>query len=209
MNQLTNIKNIIFDLGNVLLPLDFPKLKAAFKEVSGNEHEVPFKTLISQKTFLEYETGGISTTQFLNFLKAYIPTSATHQELTTAWNTLIGPFPEKHVTLLKNLGQKYRLFLLSNTNALHVKCFEKSIPGVANIQDLFERVYYSNEEGLRKPQKELFQRVMSQNDLRPLETLYADDLEENCITASELGIQPLYVCPEMNLTHWFATHDHH
>jgi putative hydrolase of the HAD superfamily len=205
MNELSNIRNIIFDLGNVLLPLDFPKLMAAFKEVAGNGQEVPFKTLITNETFLQYETGFITTPQFLVFLKGYIRSSATHQELTSAWNSLIGGFPEEHVFLLKELGKKYRLFLLSNTNALHVQYFEGSVPGVLNLSDLFERVYYSNEEGLRKPQKELFQRVLQQNNLEATQTLYVDDLLENCQAASSLGYKTLHVTPALNLANWFTS----
>ncbi len=203
MSALTNIKNIVFDLGNVLIPLDFERLRSSFDRLIADGDQFSFQEIAAEKSFLDYETGQISTELFLQFLKERLQLRASNQEVISAWNSLLGPFPQEHVTLLKKLGQQYRLFLLSNTNALHVKHFEEIEPGPLNVNDLFEKVYYSNVLHLRKPQPEIFSKVLNDNRLNAAQTLYLDDMEINCQAASGLGYQTLHVTPGLNLTNWF------
>ncbi len=207
MSPLTNIKNIVFDLGNVLVPLNFERLKITFDRLMTDGIRFSFEEMAVEKPFLDYETGQISTEQFLVFLKKRLRLSVNQHAIISAWNSLLEPFPASHVTLLKQLGTKYRLFLLSNTNAMHVKHFEEIEPGPFNIQDMFEKVYYSNVLHLRKPQPEIFIRVLNDNRLNAAETLYLDDMEVNCRAASALGYQTLHVTQGLDLTSWFNKHN--
>ncbi len=206
MQKLEGIKNIIFDLGNVLIPLRPDEATEAFQRIMLNDKNTPdiftFKNL---DLFTYYETGKISTSEFLNLLKPYFNTGVTNKEIIKAWNTVLGDFPKSHVEMLKKLAPRYRLFVLSNTNEIHTAKFEKEVPQVEHLKDLFEKLYYSHLEGLRKPQPEIYKRVIEQNQLIPSETLFADDLEENLEPARQLGIRTLHVNPQMDLHSWFAT----
>jgi putative hydrolase of the HAD superfamily len=198
------IKNIIFDLGNVLIPLQGEKASKIFWELMTDEaRQLDISSFQSLDLFLEYETGKISTDKFLDSINPFFKHGVTNGDIMNAWDTILGDFPPEHVTLLKRLGEKYRLFALSNTNEMHVAKIETQIPEVNHIGDLFEKLYYSHMEGLRKPQSELYQRVLNENNLIPSETLFADDLFLNIETAKKLGIQTLHVTPDIELTKWF------
>ncbi len=198
------LKNIIFDLGDVLIPLRREEARKSFEALlpAGNPQTdiFSFKTL---DAFMDYETGQISTEAFLERIRTYFRRDVSGEQIVDAWNRIIGDFPEVHVEMLRKLGREYRLFVLSNTNEIHVRKFEKEVPGVDHLGDLFEKLYYSHELGLRKPQEEIYQRVLSESSLNPAETLFADDLPENIESAGKLGLQTLHVTPGMDLPGWF------
>ena len=199
------IKNIIFDLGNVLIPLEREAAGDAFSRLLSADHQqtdvFSFKTL---DAFTEYETGLISSEQFLENIRCYFRADVSNEEIISAWNKIIGNFPAEHVSMLKDLSQKYRLFVLSNTNEIHANKYEKEVPGVEHLGDLFEKLYYSHILGIRKPQSEIYERVLAENGLNPAETLFADDLAENIESAGKLGIQTLHVTPGLDLPGWFS-----
>jgi epoxide hydrolase-like predicted phosphatase len=198
------IKNIIFDLGNVLIPLEGEVAKEAFNQLLSDDHKqtdvFAFKTL---DFFIEYETGRISSGEFLEHIRSFFRADVSNNEIISAWNKIIGDFPSEYVQMLQSLGSHYRLFVLSNTNELHVHKFEKEVPGVEHLGDLFEKLYYSHRMGLRKPQPDIYERVLMENGLNPAETLFADDLTENLESAGKLGIQTLHVTPDLDLAGWF------
>ena len=204
MTPQNGIKNIIFDLGNVLIPLKTEQATKAFLDLmpEGKTGE-DIKNIKSSKCFFDYETGRISTDEFLNELLPFFKPEVKKEEIANAWKTIIGEFPVVHVEMLQRLRQKYRIFLLSNTNEIHASKFEKEVPRVDHLKNLFERLYYSHQMGLRKPQSEIYNKVLAANNLIPSETLFADDLPENIETAKKLGIQTLLVTPELELNKWF------
>ncbi|WP_291855867.1 HAD family phosphatase [Marinilabilia sp.] len=199
------IKNIIFDLGNVLIPLEKEAAKAAFNELLAEDQKhtdiFSFKTL---DAFIDYEIGKISSEQFLESIRIFFRPDVLNSEIVNAWNKIIGDFPVENVAMLKNLGQQYRLFVLSNTNEIHANKYEKEVPGVEHLGDLFEKLYYSHIMGLRKPQPEIYEQVLIENLLNPAETLFADDLAENIESAGKLGVQTLHVTPGLDLPGWFS-----
>lgn len=199
------IKNIIFDLGDVLIPLKREAAKKAFNELLAEDQKktdiFSFKTL---DAFIDYEIGKISSEQFLESIRKFLRLDVLNSEIIRAWNTIIGDFPVENVVMLKNLGQHYRLFVLSNTNEIHANKYEKEVPGVVHLGDLFEKLYYSHLMGLRKPQPEIYEQVLSENRLNPAETLFADDLSDNIVSAGKLGLQTLHVTPELDLPEWFS-----
>ncbi len=198
------IKNIIFDLGNVLIPLERETARIAFNELLSDEHRqtdiFSFKTL---DAFIDYEIGLISSEQFIQSIRRFFRPDVSNNEIIGAWNKIIGDFPPDYVQMLKSLGNQYRLFVLSNTNEIHANKYEKEVPGVEHLGDLFEKLYYSHLMGLRKPKPEIYQQVLSESLLNPAETLFADDLAENIESAEKLGIQTLHVTPGFDLPGWF------
>jgi putative hydrolase of the HAD superfamily len=204
MTPQNGIKNIIFDLGNVLIPLKADQATKAFLDLmpEGTTEE-DIQNIKNSQCFLDYETGQITTDEFLGGLLPFFRPEVKREEIANAWQTILGEFPVVHVEMLQRLGQNYRVFLLSNTNEIHASKFEKEVPRVDHLKNLFERLYYSHQMGLRKPQPEIYKQVLTDNNLIPSETLFADDLPENIETAEKLGIQTLLVTPEIELHKWF------
>lgn len=180
------IKNLIFDFGDVFLNLDKPA--TAQKMVA---HGFQGLTPDLEQLFHHYEKGMCSTADFLKTLAPIFP-SATEEYLMEAWNAILLDFPEERLLFLENLAQQkeYRLFLLSNTNDLHIQ-FVKEYMGqerYERFKNCFEQFYLSYEIGFRKPDAAIYQYVLEQNNLKPEESFFVDDTLENVTTAAHMGI---------------------
>jgi putative hydrolase of the HAD superfamily len=185
------IKNIIFDLGGVILNIDFKKTEEAF-HLLGLEN---FSNHINQfhitDFFEQYETGKIDDGEFVEGISKLIEKPVTGEKIIAAWNALLLDFPYERIELLKKLKTRYRTFLLSNTNAIHHKEFQQRLfdkYGV-HLEDLFEKTYYSHTVKLRKPGAAIFDLVLKENNLLAAETLFIDDTASNFEEAEKLGIQ--------------------
>ena len=181
------IKNIILDFGDVFINLDKPATAKAMERFgfAGMSAELDF-------LFKQYETGQISSPDFLTQVSGYFP-KATKQDLVGAWNAVLLDFPEERLQFLEMLERenRYRLFLLSNTNDLHIECVKERMGSKRynRFKNAFEVFYLSHEMGMRKPDKEIFEFVLHQNDLMAPETLFVDDTLENTDAAASLGIK--------------------
>ncbi|MES1160017.1 MAG: HAD family phosphatase [Bacteroidota bacterium] len=196
------IKNIIFDLGGVIINLDnqltedaFVALGAKpFREYFGHGHAASF--------FREYEIGGISDQQFIDAIKELTGLSLSDEEVIKAWNALLLDFPVERIQLLKELGRRYRIFLFSNTNALHLdhlrKIYRNTFPQ-GELDDHFERTYYSHLLGRRKPDIASYQHILQENQLAGAETLFVDDALINVEGAEAAGLKGLYLRPGTTL----------
>lgn len=180
------IKNIIFDFGDIFINLDKQGTHKAMAALGVTE--------ISEDmiyVYHHYEKGLISTKEFINFyeLKFHL----NREELVNAWNAVLLDFPKRRLDFIKELSlrKKYRLFLLSNTNDLHIKWIQNSLGTefYNEFKNAFEQFYLSHEIHFRKPDSEIYEFVLEQNNLNPFETLFVDDLKENTDSASNLGVQ--------------------
>ena len=180
-------KNIILDFGDVLLNLDKPATAHEMVKYGFTNITEELDTL-----FKNYEKGTVSTEEFLTITGNLFP-KATEQNLIDAWNAILLDFPEYRLKFLETLAvsNKYRLFLLSNTNDLHIE-FEKQSMGADRFnrfKNCIEVFYLSYEMGMRKPDAEIFEFVLTENRLNAEETLFVDDTKENVDAAALLGIQ--------------------
>lgn len=186
------IKNIIFDFGDVFISLDKNATNNELKKLGLKEF-----TLKMQEENMKYEKGLISTDAFIDFyLKEF--SKSTRNELIKAWNAILLNFPTYKLEFLEEISKKYRVFLLSNTNDLHIE-EAKIILGEVfynRFVACFEKVYYSHEINMRKPDKEIYTSVMQENNLNSVETFFIDDTKENTDAALELGIQVWNINPE-------------
>jgi FMN phosphatase YigB (HAD superfamily) len=188
-----NIKNIIFDYGNVIFSIDFRKAQEAFKALGIADPDAFFGHRQQDPIFDQFDRGEVTEDQFRTYVREKIGNPAiTDQQITDAWNSLLlGIAPGNHELLLQ-LKDKYRTFLLSNINAIHytyIMNYLKSDFGFDDNEHLFERTYYSHLVGKRKPQPDIFEQVLAENDLKPEETLFIDDSPQHLETARKLGIQ--------------------
>lgn len=182
------IKNIIFDFGDVFINLDKEVVFREIKKFGGRQELSPEILLLNES----YEIGKISSDEFINQLAGVYP-NATPQEITTIWNSMLLDFPDYRLEFIENLAieKKYRLFLLSNTNALHISHVSKKmeVDRFNRFKASFEQFYLSHEIKLRKPNAEIYQFVLDENGLIAEETFFVDDNKENIEAAKELGIQ--------------------
>lgn len=197
-----NIKNIIFDLGGVILNIDFKKTEEAFRQLGLDN----FSTHISQfhisDFFLQYETGKIDDDAFVTGILNLMKNPAERHQVIEAWNALLLDFPPERIGLLKRLKKKYRLFLLSNTNSIHLKEFNRRLYNEYKVylEDLFEKTYYSHAVKLRKPESAIYKLVLAENNLVAEETLFVDDTATNFPEAEKLGIKTHHVKPGTSIT---------
>lgn len=190
------IKNIIFDLGGVLLNIDYHKSINAFINLGFNEFSLTYSQARQSELFDLFETGKINETEFFHSLKTHFNSNAPFDSIRNAWNAMLLDLPESRVQFLLNIKNNYRIFLLSNTNQTHQNAFEKIVQQSALIQrleDIFEKTYYSHHIGLRKPHKEIFEMVLKENNLIPHETLFIDDSVQHTIGAEKAGIKSIFL----------------
>lgn len=188
------VKNIIFDFGDIFINLDKPATVRELTESFGYFNLTPEMDQINK----EYEKGHVTSSDFIHFYHSVFP-KATKEELINAWNAILLDFPEDRLNFIEQLASKneYRLFLLSNTNDLHIKYVEKSMkPERYNrFKNCFEQFYLSHEINFRKPDLDIYEFVLNQNNLIAEESLFIDDTEENTISASKLGIKTWNLAP--------------
>lgn len=186
------IKNIIFDFGDIFINLD---KQATYRELKklGVPHISDEMTIVAR----QYEKGIISTQEFTNFFSSQLGISVS--ELIVAWNSILLNFPRERFLFLKELyeSKKYRLFLLSNTNELHMSWIQQNwgFNKYMEFKNCFEKFYLSHEIKLRKPNKEIYEFALKENNLIAEETLFIDDLEENTAAASALGVHVWNLIP--------------
>jgi len=198
-----HIENIIFDLGGVILNIDNKKTEEAFSKLGAKHFNQYFGHGFAASFFRDYEIGKISDQQFINELKKMIGTPVSDKMIVDAWNALLLDFPIKRIALLNELRTKYRLFLFSNTNALHLQAlrliYSSEFAG-ADLDDHFEKAYYSHLLGMRKPDKESYEFIIRENKLDPALTLFVDDAKINVEGANATGLKGFYLEPKMEIT---------
>lgn len=186
------ISNIVFDLGEVIIDLDIPGTIQKFAAQSGKTVEEIRKIYTSSDVFLNYEKGLISDEEFRSGANRLFGTSYSDDEFDGVWNGMLRQLPAKRLQLLKKLSGQYRIFLLSNTNAIHLRQFTKMVQDVSaamSMEDYFEKAYYSHLVKMRKPDAEIFEHVLKESSLEAAQTLFLDDNEDNIIGARACGIQ--------------------
>lgn len=197
--DLGNIKNIIFDLGGVLVNIDYTLTTEAFKQLSprlGSNIDAVYSANHNKDVFEALETGKITPETFRERLKQQLPPHITDTHIDNAWNAMLLNFPTERIELLKVLSKKYRIFLLSNTNAIHIAAFYDYMRKTNQLDtflSVFEKIYYSHEIKMRKPTTEIFEYVLNENNLAPQETLFIDDSKEHTEGAKQTGIHAIWL----------------
>lgn len=191
------IKNIIFDYGNVIFMLDFQKLKNGWKSLSIEDPDTFFSHGVQDPIFDAFDRGLASAAEFRDFIRQKIGNNnLTDEEIDAAWNSLLLGVDKGTHEILEGLNKKYRTFLLSNINPIHyeyIMNYLKKEFGFDGNDHLFEKTYYSHLVGLRKPDTEIFEKVLQENGLKPEETLFIDDVQANLEPAKALGINTFMI----------------
>ena len=200
---MNGIRNVILDLGGVILDLDVEATIKAFMDMGFPPLKSTDIILSKYPFFNDYETGKISSEVFIEHVAESSGNKYPREQIMAAWNAMIKGYREENIKLLLDLKKKYRLFLLSNTNALHEIHYNNQLEeqhGIANLDRIFEKVYYSHSLNLRKPNREIFEYVLNDAGIDPEESLYVDDTKVHVDAALELGIKAHHLAPPQLLT---------
>jgi glucose-1-phosphatase len=196
---MTPVKNIIFDLGNVLYDIDFNIMYDQFRELGIPDFQNHYTLNQSDELFFDLEKGFIDEVAFCNRFNQLYNLSLSHDQIIKAWNSLLKGYRKESMDWIKANQQKFPIFLFSNTNQIHfdffIPQFEREIGG--DFEQLFKTPYYSHKMGMRKPDPASFQYILDQEGLIAAETLFIDDNEPNVIAAASVGLQVLYLQPGM------------
>lgn len=190
------ISAIIFDLGGVLLNLDFNKTFDLFEKMGVPDFPAYFQQSHSNPLFAELEKGEVTPDAFYNAFRAATGIQATYSEIETAWNAMLLDFRLESMKYLQLLQGQYRLFLLSNTNQIHLEAFRMTYHqtfGNHGFEDHFEKAWYSHELGHRKPHPSCYTHVLDLAGLHAAETLFIDDTFKNIEGAKAVGLQTLWL----------------
>ncbi|MES2591246.1 MAG: HAD family phosphatase [Bacteroidota bacterium] len=197
MTNLANkYKNIIFDLGGVLLNIDYSSATRAFSLLGIDNFDKLFSQAQQSHLFDLYEKGQVSSEVFRNHIKSCFSKPIDDSTIDKAWNTMLLDFPPKRLRLLEQVKKTNRTFLLSNTNDIHMQHINAYLQkdfGIADLSAHFEKVYLSYQVGMRKPDAEIFELVLSENKLDPNETLFIDDSIQHIEGAKKLGIHTYWL----------------
>lgn len=178
------IDTIIFDFGDIFINLDKQAPIAKFKKLGLTEWNKELDDLN-----IQFEIGKITAEEFIDGFKKQIPNAST-EEILEAWNSVLLDFPLYRLEFLQLLSEKYRLFLLSNTDSIHIETFENQVGAsfYGDFYKCFEKVFFSFEMGIRKPNPEIFTKIIKLYELSPKRTLFVDDREDNTEAAKNLGL---------------------
>lgn len=196
------VQNIIFDLGGVLLNIDYKATEQAFVQLGIQDFHTLFNQFHANELFSQLETGTVAEERFFERLQESSGLQLKREDMLKAWNAMLLDFRDGSIAFLRSIRNRYGVYLLSNTNELHLQAFQLSFRQQypeSSLDDLFDAAYYSHRIGLRKPHKEAFEWVLRQHQLVPEQTLFIDDSLPNIEAAAQLQIQTVHLLPGMTV----------
>jgi FMN phosphatase YigB (HAD superfamily) len=201
------IKNILFDLGGVIIDIDYNKSATAFKKLGIANFDYLYSQCKQNNLFDDLETGQISSDFFVNAMSALLPETISKTQIIEAWNAMLLDIPTERIELIKSLQGKYRLFLLSNTNSIHYQAYHKTLykkHGIASMNQLLEKAYYSHEIKQRKPDVSTFTYVLQDAGIQPQETLFIEDTHIHIEGAKKAGLHTWHLENQDLMASWKA-----
>jgi epoxide hydrolase-like predicted phosphatase len=190
----TKYRNLIFDLGGVIINLDISATARAFEKLGLDDFDKVYSQFAQSSLVDQFDKGLVNENYFFNTIKNQFELKVPLHDLEKAWNAMLLDFPKHRMESLTKYKEKYRTFLLSNTNEAHIREFHKILDqniGVRDLEGFFEKVYYSCRVNMRKPDAEIFELILKQNKLDPKETLFIDDTSHHVEAAKRIGINAI------------------
>jgi putative hydrolase of the HAD superfamily len=203
------IKNIIFDLGAVVLNIDFQLSADAFRKLGIDDFESLYSRAVQDMLFVNMEKGIISPNDFRNTLRKLSNLPLSDIEIDDAWNALILDFPKERLQLIGKIKSNYRIFLLSNTNKIHYDIYQEDLKKNHNIdglESIFEKTWMSHQLKMRKPDDDIYVYALNDANIRAEETVFIDDSIQNIRTANNLGIRTIFIdiSKNMEISNYFS-----
>ena len=188
------INALLFDLGGVIVDLDYNKTIEAFEAIGLEDAEHLYNQFNQSKIFDEFEIGSISREEFMGLLQEKIPQKVSQSKIKEAWNAMILGFEKSKLEQIKRYCEKIPCYLLSNTNEIHLEYIQTLLQEVPfkNLELLFTKCYYSHIIGRRKPHRETFEWVLNDMGSSPEEVLFIEDSPQHIRGAEKAKIKTLH-----------------
>ena len=193
-------KAIIFDLGAVILNINYQNTIDEFTKLGVNNAATFYSKKVQTNLFNQIETGMISSNKFLKALQKETK-NANINQVEKAWNAMLLDLPEERVHLIKKLKNNHTIYLLSNTNAIHIDAFKKQLGNKKWLAfcKLFDKMYLSHELGLRKPDVKIFEYILNEQKLKAEEVFFIDDSPQHIASAKKIGIHCHHLLDDENI----------
>lgn len=195
-NLLQGIDAIIFDFGNVLIDLDYPRVIQKFSDVARKNKQEIESLVVTSQVLQEFEVGRIGPEEFRKRVSKILGFSVSSDEFDEMWNSMLLKITRGRMQKVLTLGKKYKTYILSNTNLIHEMAFDEMIldaTGKDSLRDFVDDVFYSHEMGLRKPDQNCFEHVIEKVDNYPSRMLFLDDRLDNVEAAELSGMKALQI----------------
>ncbi len=196
------IENIIFDLGGVLLDIDYNLTRTAFEKLGVANFDEMYSQANADKLFQKLETGIITDEEFYKELNRNTGLHLSAKEIKEAWNAMLLSFREESLDFLDKVRERYAIYLLSNTNNIHLVSFYEIYhqkERKKSFEQYFNKAFYSFQIGLRKPDIECYEWVLNDLQIDAQKTLFIDDSVKNIEGAQKVGLQTILLTPEKRI----------
>ena len=189
-----NIKAIIFDLGGVIYNINYQKTIDKFISIGLDKKKYIYSQEYQSEIFNQLEIGAINSEDFLLKLKKN-STSKSISKIKNAWNCMLLELPKERVKLLKTIKNKIPVFLLSNTNEIHITEIKNKIgqKRYTDFYNIFDKVYFSHEIKKRKPNLDAFKLILKENNLAAKNVIFIDDSIQHINAAKTIGINTIFL----------------
>ncbi|MFP4469789.1 MAG: HAD family hydrolase [Bacteroidales bacterium] len=205
MNQPQHIRNLVLDFGGVIYTISHKRHKDAFAALGIENFGQLYSQASQSPLFADLECGRIGEEDFHQGLLDVLGREFDKEKIDAAWNSILVGFEDERIELLGQLRQKYRLYLLSNTNVIHYRIYTQEFLNRYgyDFNKLFHQTYWSFKIGMRKPDAEIYRHVMEENGLVAAETLFIDDTKINVTSSVQAGMPALWLPPGLELKEFF------
>ena len=196
MKNRPDVDFVIFDLGNVLIDIDYHKSMDLMKSALPTSMHAKVDTCYAAEFHKAYEKGQLSSAEFRQEFRHYFQTNWSDAEVDYYWNSLLGSIPAHRLDLVRQLKDQYQVGILSNTNEIHIEAVYAQLQAehnLVNFDPIFDWVFYSHEMGLAKPNQDIYQQLLLELGTTANRVLFFDDLKANVDGAASLGIQAVQV----------------
>jgi putative hydrolase of the HAD superfamily len=207
MKNRPNVDFVIFDLGNVLIDIDYHHSMALMKSALPASLHYKVDNCYSAEFHKDYEKGELTSAEFRQEFRSYFHTNWSDAEVDYYWNSLLGTIPDYRLEMVRKLKTQYQVGILSNTNEIHIEAVYVQLQaqhGMDNFDSLFDWVFYSHEMGLAKPSQDIYQKLLLELGTTANRVLFFDDLQANVAGAASVGIQAIQVMGPHTLIDFFG-----
>ncbi|HSF54687.1 MAG TPA: HAD family phosphatase [Algoriphagus sp.] len=187
---------LIFDLGNVIIDLDYQRAFNLIKSLVPSAYHSKVDSFYITDFHKAYEQGKLDSSSFRNEVRAYFGQNWEDKKVDELWNSILGKIPNERLNLISKLKENYQLGILSNTNEIHIDAVYEMLRadhGMDRFEPLFDRIFYSHEMGLAKPSTEIYEQMLADLGAKADRVIFFDDLEANVKGAASVGIKAIQV----------------
>ena len=207
MKNWPDVDFVIFDLGNVLIDIDYQQAMNLMKSALPISMHEKVDTCYAAEFHKAYEKGQLSSAEFRQEFRHYFQTNWSDAEVDYYWNSLLGSIPASRFDLVRQLKDQYQVGILSNTNEIHIEAVYAQLQAehsLVNFDSIFDWVFYSHEMGLAKPNQDIYQQLLLELGTTANRVLFFDDLKANVEGAASIGIQAVQVTGPTTIFDFFA-----